>query len=131
MLYDDGLWVLEHAIEPIPFVGWFVLKSYRHVEAFADLTDEEAATFGPLTRRITRAMAEVLEPVKVYLSLYAEAKEFPHLHVHLIPRFADTPQDRRGPKIFAYLSDAVRSGENGGEVEAAKRVATQVRDLIR
>lgn len=130
ILYRDHLWVLEHAIEPIPLVGWLVLKTYRHVEAFADLADEEAVTFGPLTRRITRAMTAVLHPEKVYLSLYAEARDFPHLHVHLIPRFADTPPDHRGPGIFQYLSAAVRSGENGGAVEAAARVAAQIRAAL-
>jgi len=130
VLYRDRLWVLEHAIEPIPMVGWLVLKTYRHVETFADLTEDEAITFGPLTRLVTRAMTQVLEPVKVYLNLYAEAKDFPHLHVHLIPRFADTPPDHRGPHIFQYLSAAVRSGQNGGDIEEAARVAAQIRARI-
>jgi diadenosine tetraphosphate (Ap4A) HIT family hydrolase len=130
VLYRDRLWVLEHAIEPIPMVGWLVLKTYRHVEAFADLTEEEAVAFGPLTRGIARAMTQVLDPVKVYLSLYAEAKDYPHLHVHLVPRFADTPPDRRGPGVFQYLSNAVRSGQNGGDIEEAARVAAKIRDHI-
>ena len=45
----DHLWVLEHIVEPIPMVGWLVLKPVRHVESFAELTPEEASSFGPLT----------------------------------------------------------------------------------
>ena len=88
VIYQDSFWRLEHVLEPIPMVGWLILKSLRHVEHVADLTDEEALSFGPLTRRITRAMREVLRPEKIYLSLYAEAPGHAHLHVHLIPRFA-------------------------------------------
>ncbi len=105
VIYEDDLWQLQHDIEPVSLVGWLILKPLRHVEAFADLTEREAATFGPLTRRITRAMTEVLQPVKIYLSLYAEAQGFAHLHVHLIPRYADTPPERRGPRIFDYMRE--------------------------
>jgi diadenosine tetraphosphate (Ap4A) HIT family hydrolase len=129
-IYRDRLWVLEHAIEPIPLVGWLVLKPYRHVEAFADLSEEEAASFGPLTHCITRAMTELLHPAKIYLSLYAEAQDFPHVHIHLIPRFDDTPADRRGPHVFRYLSEAGASGRNGGDVGAAARLAEQMREIL-
>lgn len=71
-IYRDALWRLEHVNEPIPLVGWLVLKPMRYVEAFADLTEEEAAAFGPLTRRVTQAMTEVLRPIKTYLSLFTD-----------------------------------------------------------
>ncbi|HEX5572882.1 MAG TPA: HIT family protein, partial [Ktedonobacterales bacterium] len=83
-LYDDGLWRLEHTFEPIPMVGWLVLKPPRHVESLADLTADEAAALGPLLQRITRAMRETLAPAKVYAALFAESVA--HLHIHLIPR---------------------------------------------
>lgn len=104
VIYQDVLWQLQH-VDSLALVGWLVLKPLRHVEAFAELTAEEAATFGPLVRRITRVMTEVLQPVKVYLSLYAEAPGFAHLHVHLIPRSDDVPLERRGPGIFEYLRE--------------------------
>lgn len=68
----DNLWILEHIIEPIPMAGWLVLKPVRHVESFAELKRDEAASFGPLVHRITRAMTEVIRPVKIYLSMYME-----------------------------------------------------------
>jgi len=130
VIHEDDLWQLQH-VEPVALLGWLVLKPLRHVEAFADLTAEEAATFGPLARRITRAMIQVLRPVKIYISLYAEAEGFAHLHVHLIPRHADTPPERRGPRIFEYLRERKAGGQylaTSGEVErttAALREALQ------
>jgi diadenosine tetraphosphate (Ap4A) HIT family hydrolase len=130
VIYQDGLWRLEHAIEPIPMAGWLVLKPLRHVEHFADLTPEEAAVFGPLTRQITQAMREVLRPEKIYLSLYAEAVGFAHLHVHIIPRFAGTPDDRRGPRVFDYLRESSQTGRNLADVQEAVRVAAAIRHLL-
>lgn len=130
VIYDDGQWRLEHAIEPIPMVGWLVLKPLRHVEAFAKLTEAEAASFGPLVRRITRATTAVLEPEKIYLSMYMEAEGFAHLHVHLIPRFAGTAPDRRGPRIFEYLRESTTLGRNLGDISDAARVADAIRKLL-
>jgi diadenosine tetraphosphate (Ap4A) HIT family hydrolase len=124
-LYDDGLWRLEHTFEPIPMVGWLVLKPIRHVETLADLSSEEAALLGPLLQRITQAMNETLAPAKVYAALFAEAVA--HLHIHLIPRAADLPEMYRGPGAFALLSEAAHSGANLGDVREAQRVALAIK----
>lgn len=129
-VYRDALWSLEHAIEPIPMVGWLVLKPVRHVEAFADLTLDEAVLFGSLTRRTTQAMTTVLQPTKIYLSMYMEAEGFAHLHVHIIPRFVNTPPDRRGPRVFDYLRECKQSGRNLGDPDAAREVVVAIRHLL-
>jgi diadenosine tetraphosphate (Ap4A) HIT family hydrolase len=43
--------------------------------------------------------------VKTYLMQFSEAEGFSHLHLHLVPRLADQPDDVRGPRVFAYLTD--------------------------
>ena len=43
--------------------------------------------------------------MKSYLMQFSEAEGFSHLHVHLVPRMADQPVERRGPQVFGYLSD--------------------------
>ncbi len=123
-LYDDGLWRLEHTFEPIPMVGWLVLKPLRHVENLADLSSAEAAALGPLLQRITHAMNETLTPAKVYAALFAEAVA--HLHIHLIPRASDLPERYRGPDAFALLSEAAHTGKNLGDVSEARRVALAI-----
>jgi diadenosine tetraphosphate (Ap4A) HIT family hydrolase len=130
VIYEDALWQLQHDIEPISLVGWLILKPLRHVEAFADLTEDEATTFGPLTRRITRAMTTVLQPAKIYLSLYAEGQGFAHLHVHLIPRYPDTPPERRGPRIFEYMREREANARDEKKIAAAEGVAAAIRRLL-
>lgn len=126
-IYGDDLWVLEHAVEPIPMAGWLVLKPRRHVEAFADLTEGEAASFGPLVRSVTHALQELLNPAKIYLSMFMEAEGFAHLHVHIIPRFEDTPPECRGPRAFEYLRAANQTGVSQDSVDEACRIAEALR----
>jgi diadenosine tetraphosphate (Ap4A) HIT family hydrolase len=40
---------------------------------------------------------------KTYLMQFSEAEGFSHLHLHLVPRMPDHPEDTRGPRVFAYL----------------------------
>jgi diadenosine tetraphosphate (Ap4A) HIT family hydrolase len=73
VIYQDGLWQLEHILEPIPMEGWLVLKPLRRVEAFSDLTTDEAAAFGLLARRASEAMMQTLVPTRIYVVLFASA----------------------------------------------------------
>lgn len=127
-LYDDGLWRLEHTFEPLPMVGWLVLKPLRHVENVADLTPDEAAALGPLLRRIVAAMNETVSPAKVYAALFAEAVA--HLHIHLIPRAPGLSDALRGPNVFQLLSAASRSGANQGDSAEARRVALAIKQRL-
>ena len=103
----------------------------RHLEASAELTEQEAAMFGPLTRRITQAMTEVLHPAKIYLNLYAEAQGFAHLHVHLTPRYADTPPERRGPAIFDYMREREADAHDLVTIAAVERAVVAIREYLR
>lgn len=127
VIYEDALWRLEHTFEPIPMVGWLVLKPLRHIESIADLTLDEAAELGPLLRRVTGAMTDVLKPVKVYVSLYAEAENAAHIHIHVIPRHEGLAEERRGPWVFHFLAEAHRERRNLGDVDAAGQAANAIR----
>ncbi|HEU0027130.1 MAG TPA: HIT family protein [Ktedonobacterales bacterium] len=127
-LYDDGLWRLEHTFEPIPMVGWLVLKPLRHVESLADLTPDEAAALGPLLRRITGALRETLAPARVYAALFAEGVA--HLHIHLIPRAPDLPEKYYGPGAFDLLKEAFETGQNVGDPARAETVALTIKERL-
>lgn len=131
VIYDDGSWRLEHILEPIPMVGWLVLKPLRHVETIAGLTMDEATAFGQLSKHIVEAMEMALDPAKVYLCMFAEAENFAHIHFHFIPRFEDTPTERRGPKSFDYLRDASVQGRNMGDIMELDRVVSAIRERLR
>jgi len=123
------LWRLEHALEPVPMAGWLILKPLRHAESFAELTADEAAAFGPLLLRTTRAMTEVLSPAKVYVCLYAESASAPHIHFHLIPRSPDLAPERRGPAVFECMRQASEQGDQA-DLALVERMVGAIRGRI-
>ena len=72
----------------------------------------------------------MLHRAKIYLSLYAEAQGFAHLHVHLIPRYADTPPECRGPAIFDYMRECQANAHDLVMIAAAVRAVVAIREYL-
>jgi diadenosine tetraphosphate (Ap4A) HIT family hydrolase len=98
-------WRVVHAFDSA-LPGWLVLLPRRHVTALDELDDDELRELGLLQGRVTAALRQVVGCTKTYSVLFAEAAGFAHLHVHLVPRMPDQPQDRQGPAVFGYLGVA-------------------------
>ncbi|MEP6852246.1 MAG: HIT family protein [bacterium] len=97
-------WRVAHAFNST-LPGWLVLLPTRHVESFTELTPRAADELGRLVRDLSVALESVIGCVKTYLMQFSEAEGFSHLHLHLVPRLPDHPEDARGPKVFTYLTD--------------------------
>lgn len=101
-IFENEHWRVVHAFNT-SLPGWLVVIAKRHVASFAELTDEEALSFGPFLHRISKALQEVTGAVKTYTVLFAEHPEHPHVHFHVVPRMADIPDDKKGKRVFDYL----------------------------
>lgn len=101
-IYHTDYWDVAHAYNTA-LPGWLVLVARRHIESLDELTDDEAMELGRLIQRVSAALKTATGCRKTYVVQFAEAAEHPHVHVHVIPRMADQPEDRRGPQIFGYL----------------------------
>jgi diadenosine tetraphosphate (Ap4A) HIT family hydrolase len=99
-----GHWRVAHAFNST-LPGWLVLLPTCHVTSFTQLTPEAADELGALVRRLGAALEAVTGCVKTYLMQFSEAEGFSHLHLHLVPRTPDHPEDALGPKVFAFLTD--------------------------
>lgn len=62
----------------------------RHVAEPTELTDEEAAVYWREVLIVGRALEDVLRPVKLNYNLLGNS--LPHLHAHVVPRYADDPR---------------------------------------
>ncbi len=116
ILLREGGFALHAAADPSPIRGWLVLTSERHARAWYDLDEREAAALGALAARVMRAQRTALGAEHVYA--FAIGDVLLHFHLHLVPRFADTPERLRGRRCFEGTpADALPEGD----VESAAR----------
>jgi diadenosine tetraphosphate (Ap4A) HIT family hydrolase len=117
-IYLSSHWRVAHAFgTQLP--GWLIALPRRHVTALDELTFAEQTELGPLLTAVTGALRETIHCSKTYVSLFAEAEGFEHIHFHVIPRMADLDPAFRGPSVFALLG--------GNTVD---QVPEQIRDQI-
>lgn len=100
-IFETEHWRVVHAFGT-SLTGWLVVISMRRAASFAELTEAEAASFGPFLRRVSRTLQEVTGAVKTYTILFAKHPEHPHVHFRVVPRMQDIPDDKKGRR-FDYL----------------------------
>ena len=83
--------------------GWLVMTSDRHARALYDLEEQELAALAPLAAAIMRAQRAALDAEHVYA--FAIGDVLRHFHLHLVPRYPDTPQRLRGRGCFDARPD--------------------------
>lgn len=98
ILHREGGFALHVLADPSPLRGWLVLTSERHARALYDLDAAELAALGPLAARVMRAQRAALGAEHVYA--FAIGDVLRHFHLHLVPRYADTPERLRGRRCF-------------------------------
>jgi diadenosine tetraphosphate (Ap4A) HIT family hydrolase len=62
----------------------------RHVAEPTELTDEEATTYWRELLVVGRAIERAFAPVKLNYDVLGNS--LPHLHTHVVPRYADDPR---------------------------------------
>jgi diadenosine tetraphosphate (Ap4A) HIT family hydrolase len=62
----------------------------RHVVEPTELSDLDAAAYGREVLMVGRALQDAFAPVKLNYNLLGNS--VPHLHTHVIPRYADDPR---------------------------------------
>lgn len=95
-------WRVAHAFDTA-LPGWLVVAPTTHVTALDELPREAHAELGTLLGSLSAALRAVTGCVKTYVMQFSEQDGYEHLHVHLVPRMADQPAERRGARVFGYL----------------------------
>jgi diadenosine tetraphosphate (Ap4A) HIT family hydrolase len=92
-VYEDDTWRVRALHQDMTFPGTAMLTSVRHANGIAELTPDEAATFGVMCQRITQAL--LARPAggpgygdgrvgRVHMHFWGDGGE--HFHVWFFPR---------------------------------------------
>ncbi|WP_077619437.1 HIT family protein [Bacillus sinesaloumensis] len=101
------------------YLGHIMIDLKRHAPSLADMTTEEAKAFGLIVAKVSRALKETENADHVYALVSGDA--VPHLHMHLIPRYPDTPKEYWGPGAVYDWPDAPK-GNNEQIMQVCKRL---------
>ena len=102
------------------YLGYLMVCPRRHAEDFAALSSEEAAAVGVEIGRWSQALRGA-GAERVYVAVVGH--HVAHLHVHLLPRWPETPAD-----VAWHAVDEWPGARRGGFEEAAS-FAIQLREL--
>jgi diadenosine tetraphosphate (Ap4A) HIT family hydrolase len=119
---DEGLAAAFHVppyCEPLVFAGHLLVTPKRHAVDFAALADDEAGEVGRVIATYSRLLRNA-GATAVYVATIGHS--VPHLHVHLLPRWPETPED--------VPWHAVDEWEGARRIRA-EEIAQFVRDLGR
>ena len=114
------LWLLRHHPDPAPLPGWLLLDSRRHCGGPLAFEPQEAESWGLAVRDASQLVQQITGCDRVYAIAFGEGA--PHLHLHLIPRFADDPATSAWLVADHYRAVQV------GQRDAAP--AAQVQELV-
>src|SRR5215212_3627984 len=127
ILYQDDLWVVRHSAPPYGVAGWLTLQTRRHCPEPASFSDAEARSFGPTLRYFEGVLREITGALRIYTVAMGES--FPHFHGHMVPRYAQTPNDAKAWGIFD-LSRQAAEGSVTVDEAAVKRIVEAFRARV-
>ncbi|RJG25734.1 HIT family protein [Massilia cavernae] len=85
---DDKLSVI--IVDDAAYPGFCRVIWNKHVKEMSDLPAEDRALLNDAVYRVEKALVDIMKPAKVNLASLGNM--VPHLHWHLIPRYADDAQ---------------------------------------
>ncbi|MBD0384875.1 HIT family protein [Paenibacillus sedimenti] len=127
IIFEDDLVYIGHIgfdLNKDTYLGYIMIDIKRHVPTLADLTDAESQRLGFMITQISKALKKSEEAEHIYVQVIGD--NVAHVHVHIIPRYPDTPKEFWGFKVSQYSL-----GRRGGKVEVeeiCQRIRTKLQE---
>lgn len=100
-VFQNELIFISHALpfgkEKDHYLGHVFIETKRHIPELSQLTEAEAKQIGLYTQRISKALMETLGMVHIYSFVIGDG--VPHVHVHVIGRYAGAPREYWGSRV--------------------------------
>lgn len=109
VIYEDELLYVGHISSDSEevYLGYVMIDIKRHVPGLAELHDDESAAVGRMLSRVSQALKACVGAEHLYSFVLGD--HVSHLHMHLIPRYPDTPSSYWGFRISGW-PEAPRGG---------------------
>ncbi len=107
----------------VPIVGFFILSPKRKLRSISEFTDEEAAEFAVLLRKIREGMEGVLDVKEAYLFQNEDSKH--NFHLWIFPRYDWMAKFGGGIQSVRPIM------EHAEKNMATKEVATEVKGAVK
>lgn len=101
------------------YLGHLMIDLKRHVPTLGDMNVEEASAFGVIMARISKALKETEGAEHIYAVV--SGNSVPHVHMHIIPRYPNTPKEFWAP-FAVYDAPNARMGRESEVVSLCERI---------
>ncbi|QFF98972.1 HIT family protein [Psychrobacillus glaciei] len=122
-IYEDEYVLVGHIDKKAKqnYLGHIMVDLKRHVPSLAEMTIQEAKAFGIVMSKVSKALKETENAEHVYALV--SGNSVPHLHLHLVARYPNTPKEFWGPMEVYGWAEAPMGG-NGEVIELCRRIKT-------
>jgi histidine triad (HIT) family protein len=103
------------------YLGHIMIDLKRHVATLGEMNKQEAMIFGWTMARVSKALQESEEAEHVYALV--SGNSVPHVHMHLVARYRNTPKEHWGPMEVYDWNDAPM-GDEEEVVKLCKRLTS-------
>jgi len=124
-VYRNAWWEVAHHTGAHTDPGELIVKARRHVESMSGLTEDEAASLGPVLRAAVTVIERVVRPERVYVASYGERVR--HLHFFLLPRTASLPAGHVVSDVYRRARSQLRHWKLARNPTTADRAAAAER----
>jgi histidine triad (HIT) family protein len=124
-IYEDEFVYVGHigSKEELIYLGYLIIDLKRHVPGLGDMTEDESKTIGYVLNQMGKALKRVENAEHLYC--YVQGDAFPHFHIHLIPRYPNTPQEYWDPMKLKNWENAK------GGVKEIEELCNRLRNYLR
>jgi histidine triad (HIT) family protein len=124
-IYEDEFVYVGHigSKEELIYLGYLIIDLKRHVPGIGDMTENESKTIGYVLNHMGKALKRIENAEHIYC--YVQGDAFPHFHIHLIPRYPNTPQEYWDPMKLKNWEKAQ------GRVKEIEELCNRLRNYLR
>lgn len=112
VIYEDEYVYVGHIdrVGKPNYLGHIMIDLKRHVPTLGDMNIDEAMAFGKIMTRVSKALMKTEKAEHIYALV--SGNSVPHLHMHLVPRYPNTPKQYWGPNDVYDWDNAPMGGNN-------------------